>query len=247
MAATDLLVMHGVHAQLNTTPSLETANWEEFGEGWTNLTEILNEVKQQYQFMNNGGFGKSFITGMQPACQLTGVRVLDDPVQNYLFATAQKYGILSARNTDFRIQFYDGDDELVTILYEDATFNNLQAFGGAMTDGAAITADFDSNGIPTVSGGTLIGALTVVSVAGSAGGDTAIYVNPALTNGNTYVYKTAPSVTMPDYGDTLTTGWTAWNGTADITATTGNEIVIAEIDGSNLAEKAGKATVTANS
>lgn len=91
------------------------------------------------------------------------------------------------------------------------------------------------------------GGLTVTSVAGTASGDTKITVNPAKATGNSYVYKTASEVTAPkvaDHCDT-TTGYTAWNGTADITATTGNKIVIVEVDEDGLAIKAGIATVTA--
>ena len=39
--------------------------------------------------------------------------------------------------------------------------------------------------------------------------------------------------------------WTAWNGTADITAETGKTLVIVEVDGNGLAVKAGSVTVTA--
>lgn len=50
---------------------------------------------------------------------------------------------------------------------------------------------------------------------------------------------------MPVYDQVLTTGWTAWDGTADITATTGQKIVVAEVDSNNKAKKAGITTVTA--
>ena len=60
---------------------------------------------------------------------------------------------------------------------------------------------------------------------------------------NTYAYKTASTVDIPSYDDALT-GYTAWNGTADITATTGNEIVIVELSSTGAIIKAGKATVT---
>lgn len=84
----------------------------------------------------------------------------------------------------------------------------------------------------------------VVASAAGVTGKTAITVNPGkLVAAHTYVSKTAESVDLPAYGAALTTGWTAWDGTAEITATTGHEIVIAEIDAANKAVAAGKATV----
>ena len=86
--------------------------------------------------------------------------------------------------------------------------------------------------------------LTVSSAAGTAVGDTAITVSPALTSGNSYKYKVATDVTFPTYGQNLRS-WTTWDGTSDITAATGKEICVAEVDGDYKAVKAGITTVTA--
>lgn len=86
--------------------------------------------------------------------------------------------------------------------------------------------------------------LTVTSIAGSTTGKTKITVSPIIDFLNTYVYKTGASLTLPAFSDDLTTGWTAWDGIADITATTGQEIAIAEVDSKKLCQAAGKATVT---
>lgn len=91
--------------------------------------------------------------------------------------------------------------------------------------------------------GTL-GSLTVASVAGTESGDTAITVTEALTAGCKYKYKTAAAVDVPALDDNLAT-WADWNGEADIAATTGDDIVIAEVSFDNLAKKAGKTTVAA--
>ena len=91
-----------------------------------------------------------------------------------------------------------------------------------------------------------IGVLSVQSVAGSDTGDTMIVVTPVKDRGNTYVYKTGASVTLPAYDevcDTSSGGWTAWNGTDEIAATNGQQIVVAEVAAGNKARKAGKATV----
>lgn len=88
--------------------------------------------------------------------------------------------------------------------------------------------------------------LTVTSSAGTASGDTAITVSPELTSGNSYRYKVATDVKYPLPGQRLTT-WTAWDGTSDITAATGKEICIAEVDAELRCVKSGITTVTAHS
>ena len=103
-----------------------------------------------------------------------------------------------------------------------------------------VVAEIDST--PT------LGSITVSSSAGTASGDTAItvsgYTQPAS---EIYKYKvadtTAPTV---KYGQKLTTGWTTWNGTSDITAATDKKITIASVDANNRAQAAGNATVTAH-
>lgn len=92
-------------------------------------------------------------------------------------------------------------------------------------------------------------ALTVQSAAGTAAGDTKITVSGyTLRSGESYVYKvatgTAPSVAV---GQVLTTGWTAWDGTSDITAATDKKITVAVVDATKAAIAAGSATVTAKS
>lgn len=89
--------------------------------------------------------------------------------------------------------------------------------------------------------------LTVTSAQGTGAGDTKITVSGySLKSGESYVYKTdastAPAVV---FGDVLTTGWTAWNGTADITATDGHKITVAVVDVTKAAVAAGNATVDA--
>lgn len=92
---------------------------------------------------------------------------------------------------------------------------------------------------------TTLGTLTVQSAAGSSSGETSITVNPPASEGNTYVYQTGSTVTLPTYGQTMS-GWSTWDGSSDIAATTGNEIGIVEVNASNQAVAAGKTTVTAN-
>ena len=50
---------------------------------------------------------------------------------------------------------------------------------------------------------------------------------------------------LPSVGDSCTTGYTAWNGSDEITAATGKTIVIVEVDSDNKAVRVGSAVVTA--
>lgn len=93
-------------------------------------------------------------------------------------------------------------------------------------------------------GGNVLGELTVTSApSASTSGSTKLTVSPTKTSGNSYKYKTSASVTLPAYDDVCSTGYTAWDGMADIVATTGQKILVVEVDGSNKAKKAGIATV----
>lgn len=87
-------------------------------------------------------------------------------------------------------------------------------------------------------------ALTVASIAGTAAGNTAVSVTETITTGNTYKYKTAATLTLPVFNQILTTGWATWNGTADITATTGHKIIVAEVNAANEVKACGIVAVT---
>lgn len=89
-----------------------------------------------------------------------------------------------------------------------------------------------------------LGELTVTSAEGTATGKTAITVEPAKAEGNSYKYKVAANPTMPKYGDVCTSGYTNWNGTDEISATAGQKIVVVEVDSDNKAKKAGTTTLT---
>lgn len=122
---------------------------------------------------------------------------------------------------------------------EDGTFRAPQYTINSMPAEGESPVDIDIvSELPEV-----LGTLTVASAAGSSSGKTKITISPAKEYGNSYMYKTGATVTLPQYGDTISSGWTSWDGTDDITATTGNEIAIIEVDSNSKALKGGKATV----
>lgn len=89
-----------------------------------------------------------------------------------------------------------------------------------------------------------LGELTVQSAEGTTVGKTKITVTPEIEEGHSYKYKVATSPTMPTYDQVCSSGYTNWNGTDEITATTGQKIVVVEVDSDNKAKKAGEATIT---
>ena len=85
--------------------------------------------------------------------------------------------------------------------------------------------------------------LMVSSAAGSTSGTTKLTVTPTIGSNDSYrIYRGA---SMPAVG-ALLSAWTAWDGTADIIAATGDILTVAEVVTSTLAAvKAGIVSVTA--
>lgn len=91
-----------------------------------------------------------------------------------------------------------------------------------------------------------LGQLVVTSAAGTTSGKTALTVAPEPASGNSYKYQTSASVALPAYGDVLSDGWIDWDGSEEITATTGQQIAVVEVNAENQAMAGGVATVNSN-
>ncbi|MCR0568357.1 phage major capsid protein [[Clostridium] innocuum] len=97
---------------------------------------------------------------------------------------------------------------------------------------------------------TTPGQLGIMSIASypsvSVAGKTVI-VGAEVTTGNTLLYLIGDSLTMPKYHEELadgTDGWKAWDGKAEIEAESGEVIIVAEIDATGQAVRAGKAVIS---
>lgn len=112
--------------------------------------------------------------------------------------------------------------------------------------GIQILVEYAEGVVKGTIGGTdgALQALTVTSAAGTTSGTTKLTVTPAKASGNLYKYKAAASATPVTYGQNVQT-WTAWDGTADITATTGQVVTVVECGSDYKAVGSGNATVTA--
>lgn len=92
--------------------------------------------------------------------------------------------------------------------------------------------------------GNEVEPLTIISAEGSSAGKTEIAVDEKPIDGRSYRYKTGADVQIPALYESLTS-WSTWDGVSEIEATTGDVIVVAEVDAAGLAMAAGKTTVTA--
>ncbi|MFL0196999.1 phage major capsid protein [Clostridium sp. WILCCON 0269] len=169
------------------------------------------------------------------------------PQGRAIFGIANKYFMgIGAGTSGGKIEFSDEvkflDDERVYIT-------KLYGNGRALDNNAFVVADI--SGLQPMKNEVVIDneaplkELTVNSSASTTTtGNTVITVSPALNDGNTYKYKTGSSLSLPVLNQILTSGWTAWNGTDEIVATTGNKIIIAEVNATNQCKGVGEATVT---
>lgn len=89
-----------------------------------------------------------------------------------------------------------------------------------------------------------LGMLNVTSVAGTVSGSTKITVSPSKEEyTNKYIYKLdASEVVAPQYGS-VPVGYIAWDGKAEIVATTGNNLRIVECNSFGKAIASGAAVV----
>jgi hypothetical protein len=141
------LVMYGVEVSLDTgTPT--TPNFQPFGDGWENISEALNEVVYSGYFLKDKGFGNSEVTAMQPAFTLTGKRKVGDPLQDYIFDPALKYGLGEVRKSTIKVDVAKGDGTIQSMTCP-VTLTNIQEFSGNTQDGSAISLEVRFNGQPT--------------------------------------------------------------------------------------------------
>lgn len=130
-------------------------------------------------------------------------------------------------------------------IHETPDYDNMTAKATVVNGMELFAERLDGVVVGTIgaSSGTL-GTLTVTSAAGTTIGTTKLTVSPAKASGNLYKYKTATAATPVIYGQNVQS-WTAWDGTADITATTGQVVTLVECGSDYKAIASGNATVTA--
>lgn len=131
--------------KINTTPESETQTMAEIKKGFDNVSESLNEVLYQGSFLGDGGYGSSFVTGGQLTVTLTGVRMIGDPAQDYIFGDAVYYNWGKARETDIEMTCPDG-----TAITCPVTLAKISRGGGAANSATTVSVEIHFNGKPTI-------------------------------------------------------------------------------------------------
>lgn len=145
----NLLVTYGVSFEINTNPNGETPTWSDVCAGFNNFSESLNEIINQYQFLCGQGFSNNYVTGMSPVVAMTGVRILGNEAQDYIFS--KKYELMGERETQCRLRRKNADGTKYDVITVNCTLQNIQEYSGATTDGSAISVEFAFNGKPVKS------------------------------------------------------------------------------------------------
>lgn len=138
------MIIYNIKVSIGTKKTGETWEYSEFGNGIENISEALNEVVHQYQFISNGGFASNHVTGAAPAWTLTGRRVLGDAAQDYIFS--KKYAFDTDRQSSLKVEYNDGT--AVKSFTVPCTFCNIQEFSGASADDSAISMELRFDGKP---------------------------------------------------------------------------------------------------
>ena len=239
-----LLTQYGVDLEIDTTPFASARTWAPVCDGFNNLTEALNEQVQEYFFLCGKGFGSDEVTGIHPVISLTGVRKVGDAAQDFIFGN--RLNLMEGRKTNLRLSMANADGTVMRYTNR-VTMKNVSSFGGATTDGAAVTVDFSFNGRPITETLAASTALTVNSVAGAATGQTVITVVPTFPDaGCKFVYAwdtTAPTAT----NGSVLTGWNDFTNGATYVIPNGKKVTVAMVNVSTyIVVGNGNATVVAH-
>lgn len=194
-----------------------------------------------FQYVQNFmGFSTVFLLSDE---EIQRGRVIATPVENIVLyyvdpstSDFARAGLVYTTDGETNLIGFHVEGNYHTAVSESFAIMGMTLFAEYKDAIAVIDVDFT----PT------LGTLTVGSAAGTESGTTKLTVTPGKeSTNNVYKYKTdptnAPTVT---YGQNVRT-WSTWDGTSDITATTGHKITVVEADGTYKALNAGNATVTA--
>ena len=221
-----LLVQYGVKVEIDTTPYDTTRTYVDLDQGFDNLDEALNDVVNEYFFLGDKGFGSDFVTGIHPQYTLTGVRVIGDPAQDFIFGN--KISLMAGRNTNLRISIANADGTVQRYTNK-ITLKDMKTFGGATTDGAACECTLSFNGAPLVENVPSLTALTVSSVAGATSGSTVLTVAEGLAAGCKFVYAygdTAPAAAVGD----IITDWNDFTNGVSYDIPSGKNVTVAMVN-----------------
>lgn len=128
---------------VNNSGSAVTPKFVLVAKGFDNISEALNEVLYQSNFLSDRGWGSSYVTGGQVIFTLSGVRVKGDEAQDFIFGDTQYYDFGSSRETYIKIKAPDG-----SCIQCPATLAKIAKSGGAMNQPTAVSVEIHLNGKP---------------------------------------------------------------------------------------------------
>lgn len=223
--------------------------------GTTEIQDIIEEAIVQLETLKNDyiqGIPRNMLSvQVTPAVYSKMRKYLDESVNNANVTTAAEefqtfHGVrfMSTINMPSGVQFIVQVDGSVA---QPVMSNPYSAEKIPLSEAFAVELFFYF-GTKTVTPETILyyapdGTMTVTSKAGSTQGKTIITVSPEKASANSYSYKTAKSVAIPAKGSTVS-GYSTWDGSAEIEATTNNDIVVVELDTNSKVVRAGKTKVT---
>ena len=225
--------------------------WENLNLGYTEVIAFVNTL-DLFRALGAANITTQTAFGLDYIKDYMGVSKLffsSKIPQGKVIATVSENIVMdyiNAANSDYAkagINFItDGERNLVGVSVE--PIMNRTASDMIMVTGTGLRAEY-LDGIAVISITGVMPELEVVSAAGSSSGKTAITVSGyTLGTGDSYKYKVTDDEIVVRKGDSTASGWTNWNGSADITAATGKHITIA-VSNSNAVVAAGQTVVTA--
>lgn len=193
----------------------------------------IDGTVQDWYAIGADGFAQNLVTAKKITFSGTAKRSVGDTGNDYLFSLF--LGVGSGCQTKFKLEFPDGDT-----LSGNVNVNVTTLLGGA-TDVAPIAFEVHCDGKPTYVNSSALPVLTFVCADHATAGATKIdSVSPALTGGNSYLYK--PNAELPSVGDDLTgQAWTAYTLAAAMPAINGWTITLVEVSTGDVVVKGGQA------
>ncbi len=79
----------------------------ELSAGFSAAEGRLSEAVRSFRFLGSHGRTESFVTACEPAVKLTGIRVVGDRAQDYIFSGARLFGSGSFRRVRLRLTYDD--------------------------------------------------------------------------------------------------------------------------------------------
>lgn len=227
----EIVPVYKYTAEIDITPKGATRTWADLCAGFNNISEAMNETVQQYFFLCGKGHGVNYVTGMAPSMTMSGVRVIGDAAQDFIFS--KKYELMSARDTHFRLT-RTHEDGTADIISANVTFANLSDVSGGTTDGSAISLEMRFNGAPYL-GDAWSTAATSYVVTQRLENVTSDFSDPSVPSGSEVEITLTPetgyemaSVVVTMGGEDITAdAYNAGTGKVTITAAAGTILIVA--------------------